>query len=85
MQIWLERQGIYKNPKTILRVMQKYNLLSVIRRKKFNYCSKHLHKYSNLLNRKFSANRPNEKWVTNISYIKIEQSFLYLLIIRDLL
>ena len=31
---WLERKGIYHNPKTILRVMQKYNLLSVIRRKK---------------------------------------------------
>lgn len=26
VHIWLERQGIYKNPKTVLRVMQKYNL-----------------------------------------------------------
>lgn len=84
VHIWLERQGVYKNPKTILRIMQKYNLLSVIRRKKFNYCSKHLHKYPNLLNRKFYANRPNEKWVTDISYIKTEQGFLYLSIIRDL-
>lgn len=82
--IWLERQGIYKNPKTILRVIQKYNLLSVVRRKKFNYCSKHLHKYPNLLNRNFYANKPNEKWVTDISYIKTEQGFLYLSIIRDL-
>ena len=31
--IRLERQGIYKDPKTVLRVMQKYNLLSVVRRK----------------------------------------------------
>ena len=31
MHIWLERNGMYHNPKTILRVMQKYNLLSVIR------------------------------------------------------
>ena len=84
VQIWLERQGIYKNPKTILRVMQKYNLLSVIRRKKFNYCSKHLHKYPNSLNRNFSADRPNQKWVTDISYIKTGQGFLYLSIIRDL-
>lgn len=35
VQIWLERQGIYRNPKTVLRVMQKYNLLSVVRRKSF--------------------------------------------------
>jgi len=33
VHIWLERNGIYHNPKTILRVMQKYNLLSVVRRK----------------------------------------------------
>ena len=51
VQIWLERQGIYRNPKTVLRVMQKYNLLSVVRRKKFHYCSQYLHRYPNMLNR----------------------------------
>ena len=84
VHIWLERQGIYRNPKTILRVMQKYNLLSVVRRKKFHYCSQHLHRYPNLLNREFNAERPNQKWVTDISYIKTAQGFLYLSIIRDL-
>ena len=64
--------------------MQKYNLLSVVRRKKFHYCSQHLHKYPNLLNREFTAERPNQKWVTDISYIKTAQGFLYLSIIRDL-
>jgi len=39
VHIWLERQGIYRNPKTVLRVMQKYNLLSIVRRKKFKYVS----------------------------------------------
>ena len=84
VQIWLERQEIYHNPKTVLRVMQKYNLLSVVRRKKFHYCSQHLHKYPNLLNREFTAERPNQKWVTDISYIKTAKGFLYLSIIRDL-
>ena len=84
VQIWLERQEIYRNPKTVLRVMQKYNLLSVVRRKKFHYCSQHLHKYPNLLNREFTAERPNQKWVTDISYIKTAKGFLYLSIIRDL-
>ena len=45
VHIWLERQGIYRNPKTVLRVMQKYNLLSVVRRKKFKYVSEHLLKF----------------------------------------
>ena len=84
VHIWLERQGIYCNPKTVLRVMQKYNLLSVVRRKKFHYCSKYLHRYPNSLNRDFTADRPNQKWVTDISYIKTGQGFLYLSIIRDL-
>lgn len=84
VQIWLERQGIYRNPKTVLRVMQKYNLLSVVRRKKFHYCSQYLHRYPNVLNRDFNADRPNQKWVTDISYIKTGQGFLYLSIIRDL-
>ena len=32
----------------------------------------------------FNAERPNQKWVTDISYIKTAQGFLYLSIIRDL-
>ena len=64
--------------------MQKYNLLSVVRRKRFHYCSQYLHRYPNALNREFNADRPNQKWVTDISYIKTDQGFLYLSIIRDL-
>ena len=84
VHIWLERQGIHHNPKTILRVMHKYNLLSVIRRKKYRNCGEHLHRYLNLLNRDFNAERPNQKWVTDISYIKTKQGTLYLSVIRDL-
>ena len=84
VHIWLERQGIYRNPKTILRVMQKYNLLSVVRRKKYRNYGEYIHRYPNLLNREFNAERPNQKWVTDISYIKTKQGFLYLSIIRDL-
>ena len=84
VHIWLERQGIRHNPKTILRVMQKYNLLSAVRRKKYRNYGEYLHRYPNLLNRDFKAERPNQKWVTDISYIKTEQGVLYLSVIRDL-
>lgn len=84
VHIWLERNGIHHNPKTILRVMQKYNLLSVVRRKKYRHYSECLHRYPNLLNRDFHTDRPNQKWVTDISYIKTVQGTLYLSIIRDL-
>ena len=84
VHIWLERNGIHCNPKTVLRVMNKYSLLSVIRRKRYVKCGEALHHYPNLLNRNFVAERPNQKWVTDISYIRTGQGFLYLSVIRDL-
>ena len=84
VHIWLERQGIYRNPKTVLRVMQKYNLLSEVRRKKYHNYTNGIYKYDNHLARDFHADRPNQKWVTDISYIRTGQGFLYLSVIRDL-
>ena len=84
VHIWLERQGIHRNPKTILRIMQKYSLLSVIRRRRFYKHGEHLHKYDNLWKQNFKADRPNQKWATDISYIHTKQGVLYLSIIRDL-
>ena len=84
VHIWLERNGIHCNPKTVLRVMNKYNLLSIIRRKRYVKYGEALHCYPNLLNRNFVAERPNQKWVTDISYIRTGQGFLYLSVIRDL-
>ena len=85
IQLWLEKvKGIYRNPKTVLRVMRKYGLLSEVRRKRWQCCGQSIHRYDNLLNRNFEAERPNKKWVTDISYIPTAQGFLYLSVIRDL-
>ena len=85
MQIWLEQQGIHHNPKTILRVMKKYGLLAEIRRRrKWQNLGQQIHRYENLLNRQFTADRPNSKWVTDISYIHTKEGVLYLSMIRDL-
>ena len=85
MHLWLERQGIHHNPKTILRIMKKYGLLSEIRRpRKWRQMGQQLHKYQNLLNRNFHVEAPNRKWVTDISYIQTKQGVLYLSMIRDL-
>ena len=84
VHIWLERQGIHKDPKTVLRVMQKNNLLSEVRSKKYHNYTNGLYKYPNLLAQDFHAERPNQKWVTDISYIKTGQGVLYLSVIRDL-
>ena len=83
--LWLKRKDIHKNPKTILRVMKKYGLLSEIRRRrKWVNLGQQVHKYKNLLARQFRADRPNAKWVTDISYIHTKEGVLYLSMIRDL-
>ena len=83
--LWLEHKKIHKNPKTVLRIMKKYGLLSEIRRRrKWVNLGQQAHKYKNLLARQFRADRPNAKWVTDISYIHTKEGVLYLSMIRDL-
>ena len=85
MQLWLDKNGCHKNAKTILRLMKKHGFLSEIRRRRqWRQLGQQLHKYDNLLNRDFHSERPNSKWVTDISYIHTEQGVLYLSMIRDL-
>ena len=82
---WLKDRNIKKNPKTVLRIMKKYGLLSEIRRhRKWVNLGQQIHKYQNLLKRQFRADRPNLKWVTDISYIHTKEGVLYLSMIRDL-
>jgi len=86
VHIWLNREKRKNcNPKTVLRVMRKYGLLSEIRRrKKYRKMGQQLHIYENKLNRNFHADKPNQKWVTDIAYIHTLQGVLYICIIRDL-
>ena len=82
---WLKDRNIERNPKTVLRIMKKYGLLSEIRRRrKWVNLSQQVHKYENLLARQFRTDRPNAKWVTDISYIHTKEGVLYLSMIRDL-
>ena len=83
--LWLAHRKIHRNPKTVLRVMKKFGLLSEIRRRrKWVNLGQQMHKYDNLLKRQFRADGPNAKWVTDISYIHTKEGILYLSMIRDL-
>ena len=86
VKMWLLRKtGLVINHKAVLRIMRKYNLLAIRKRKRFRHydCNTYTH-YNNELMRNFKATRPNEKWVTDISYIQTKQGFLYLSMIKDL-
>ena len=43
-----------------------------------------IHRYSNLLERNFYAERPNLKSCTDISYIPLKEGFVYPSVIKDL-
>lgn len=86
IKLWLLREAALQiNSKRILRVMKKYQLLSVIRRKR-KYIPKGTphYQYPNRFNQDFKASRKNQKWVTDISYIHTSEGVLYLSMIRDL-
>ena len=79
------RPGIEVNLKAILRLMRKLNLLSVVRRRRpYTRYQQAVHKYPNLLNRRFDQPRPNQFWVMDITYIPIPGGMLYMCAVLDL-
>lgn len=86
VKLWLLREtGLVINSKAVLRIMRKYDLSAEIRRSRPLYQrQQQFQAYENRLNRDFHANRPNQKWVTDISYIPTKQGNLYLSMIKDL-
>lgn len=63
------------NHKRIDRLMKVAGLRSVIRVKKKQYKrSTPQHVADNILNREFTAEKPNEKWVTDVTEFKYGQS-----------
>lgn len=65
--------------------MNEMGIQAVIRKKKPYYGKKEAYVISsNLLNRDFHAARPNEKWVTDITYLIFNGQKLYLSAIKDL-
>ena len=84
--ICLQQQGHKINHKAVLRLMNKLGVRSVARKPK-QYKRKRqdvYHRYENILGRDFSATEPNQKWVTDISYIPTQQGWAYLSTIKDL-
>jgi transposase InsO family protein len=87
MQMNLKRRfGLHCNKKRVYRVMRVIDMKSVIRRKRPNYVrSKPEITAENILNRKFTAEKLNEKWLTDVTEFKCGNgSKLYLSAILDL-
>jgi len=82
-----QKHGINLNHKAVLRLMNKIGIQSVARKrkplKKWHEISTN-HRYPNILRRNFVAKKPNQKWVTDITYVSTKQGWAYLSTIKDL-
>ncbi|PWU68328.1 IS3 family transposase [Gracilibacillus dipsosauri] len=73
------------NHKKVQRIMKELGLKSLVRMKKYRSYKGKVGKVApNILERNFNANKPNEKWVTDITEFKLFGEKLYLSPILDL-
>ncbi len=81
----LNSKGIIINHKTVLRLMKFLGLKSLIRVKKYKSYKGEQGKIApNILERKFKAAAPNQKWATDITEFNVSGNKLYLSPIIDL-
>jgi len=82
-----QNDGVMINHKAVLRLMNQLGIRSVARKRRVYTKMSELetyHAYPNLLNRDFTATRPNQKWVTDVTYIWTREGWAYLSTIKDL-
>jgi transposase InsO family protein len=82
----LNNEGIKCSQNRVYRLMKENNIFSKMKRKfKATTNSKHNHPVvPNLLNQDFTANKPSQKWVSDITYIATNEGWLYLAAVLDL-
>jgi putative transposase len=81
--------GLVVNHKKVLRLMQELGIKAIIRRK---YAHRTSHEAAvsdgriaeNLLERDFKADKPNQKWVTDVTQYRVFDEKIYLSAIKDL-
>jgi putative transposase len=85
MTMELRRLGHVVNHKVVQRLMEELGLKSLVRVKKYkSYKGETGRIAPNLLKRKFTAKRANQKWVTDVTEFKVGDKKMYLSPIMDL-
>ena len=83
--IVLRSRGFFLNHKTVQRIMRELGLFCRVRVKKYRSYKGEVGKIApNLLNRDFHAEKPNQKWVTDVTEFSLFGTKLYLSPILDL-
>ena len=76
------RKGYLVNPKRIRRLLRKMGLMAIYPKKGLSLPEASHKKFPYLL-KDLSISRPNQVWATDITYIRLEGGFLYLVVVMD--
>jgi len=82
----LRDYGVHCSRKRVVRLMQSLGITALPKRsrKPTTNSDKDARFAPNLLNREFSADRPNTKWVTDTKAVETAEGWLYVAVILDL-
>ncbi len=81
----LRSRGFHLNHKTVQRLMKELGLVCCVRIKKYRSYKGEVGEIApNLLNRDFQAEKPNQKWVTDVTEFSLFGQKLYLSPVLDL-
>ena len=80
----LRKEGQHINHKRVYRLMKRLEIQSVIRKKRRFFSKEACIVNPNRLGREFHSERPFQKLVTDITYIRAGEQFYYLSVIQDL-
>ena len=84
IRVTLAENGIRVGTKRIAAIMQELGLQSIRSDAKKQYKKQQQYKKQNLLERQFTADHPNQIWVSDITYFKVNDYWVYLCIILDM-
>ena len=84
IRVVLADSGIRVSKKRITTIMQELGLYSIRVDAKKQFKRKQQYAKQNLLKREFSADHPNQIWVSDITYFKVKSYWAYLCVILDL-
>ena len=82
----LRKRGIKRCENTVAKIMRE-NGIKVKPKRQYVSTTDSKHGYliaDNILNRNFKATAPNQKWVSDITYIEVNEQWKYLCVIIDL-
>lgn len=80
----LAQNGVRVSAKRISTIMQELELRSIRSYAKKQYKKRQQYAKRNLLEREFTAEHPNQIWVSDITYFRVNSYWVYLCIILDL-